>query len=157
LWKHHAAQPEADRINETARTMRQPWLDRYGGKISSEWFFSKTLQILDEDPEIYRAADRLLEAADWVVWMLCGEEKRNSCTAGYKAMWSKRDGFPEDRFFAALDPRLERVVDEKMSRRIASIGERAGGLSPRPPHGPVCAPASPSQSPTWTRMSPSRR
>jgi L-ribulokinase len=131
LWKHHAAQPEADRINDTARTMKQSWLNRYGGKISSEWFFSKTLQILEEAPEVYQAADRLLEAADWVVWMLCGEEKRNSCTAGYKAMWSKREGFPEDRFFAALDPRLEHVVDEKMSRRIFSIGEKAGGLTPR--------------------------
>src|SRR5215216_3482780 len=38
LWKHHAAQPEADRINETARAMGQEWLDRYGGRISSEWF-----------------------------------------------------------------------------------------------------------------------
>jgi L-ribulokinase len=130
LWKHHAAQPEADRINATARTLRQAWLDRYGGKISSEWFFSKTLQILDEAPEVYKAADRLLEAADWVVWRLCGEEKRNSCTAGYKAMWSKREGFPENRYFAALDPRLENVIDQKMSRRIHPLGEKAGGLTP---------------------------
>lgn len=72
LWKHHAAQSEADKINETARKMGQTWLDRYGGKISSEWFFSKVLQILDEDPQIYAAADRLLEAADWVVWQLTG-------------------------------------------------------------------------------------
>jgi L-ribulokinase len=131
LWKHHAAQPEADKINATARTMGESWLDRYGGKISSEWFFSKTLQILDEAPEIYAAADRVLEAADWVVWQLTGEETRNSCTAGYKAMWSKRDGFPRDAYFAALDPRLERVIDEKMSRTILPIGQRAGGLTPQ--------------------------
>jgi L-ribulokinase len=48
LWKHHAAQPHADRINETARQLGEPWLNRYGGKISSEWFFSKALQILEE-------------------------------------------------------------------------------------------------------------
>ena len=129
LWKHHAAQPEADKINETARQMGQGWLDRYGNKISSEWFFSKTLQILDEAPEIYAAADRLLEAADWVVWQLTGVETRNSCTAGYKAMWSKREGFPNDMYFAALDPRLEHVIDQKMSRKIVPIGERAGGLT----------------------------
>jgi len=131
LWKHHAAQPEADKINATARQMGEAWLDRYGGKISSEWFFSKTLQILDEAPEIYAAADRLLEAADWVVWQLTGVETRNSCTAGYKAMWSKREGFPRDAYFAALDPRLEHVIDEKMSRTICSIGERAGSLTPQ--------------------------
>lgn len=131
LWKHHAAQPEADKINATARALNEPWLDRYGGKISSEWFFSKTLQILDEAPEIYEAADRLLEATDWVIWQLTGVESRNSCTAGYKGLWSKREGFPRDAYFAALNPRLERVVDEKMSRQIKPIGEKAGELAPR--------------------------
>jgi L-ribulokinase len=131
LWKHHAAQPEADRINQTARQLKEPWLARYGGKISSEWFFSKVLQILDESPEIYAAAERMIEAADWAVWQLCGEEKRNLCTAGYKAIWSKADGFPSRRYFAALDPRLADVVDTKMSRRLHALGERAGGLTPQ--------------------------
>ena len=131
LWKHHAAQPEADRVNAVAAERGEPWLRRYGGKISSEWFFPKALQILDEAPEVYDAADRLIEAADWAVWQLTGIETRNSCTAGYKAIWSKRDGFPPPDYFAALDPRFENVVDEKMSRRIVSIGERAGGLSDR--------------------------
>ena len=104
LWKHHAAQPEADRINAVARATGQAWLDRYGGRISSEWFFSKSLQILDEAPELYAAADRLIEAADWVVWRLTGVESRNACTAGYKAMWSKRDGFPDASYFARARP-----------------------------------------------------
>jgi L-ribulokinase len=131
LWKHHAAQPEADRINAVARERGEPWLPLYGGKISSEWFFSKAFQILNEAPELYAAADRFIEAADWVVWQLTGIETRNSCTAGYKAIWSKRDGFPSEDYFAALDPRFRRVVDEKMSRQITPIGRRAGGLSPK--------------------------
>lgn len=131
LWKHHAAQPEADKINQVARERGEPWLARYGGKISSEWFFSKTLQILDEAPEVYAAADRLIEAADWVIWQLCGQEKRNLCTAGYKAIWSKSEGYPSNAFFAALDPRLENVVDTKLSRRLYALGEKAGGLTPQ--------------------------
>jgi L-ribulokinase len=129
LWKHHAAQPEADQINETARKLGQDWLERYGGKISSEWFFSKVLQILNEAPEVYAAADRLLEAADWVVWQLTGVETRNACTAGYKAIWSKREGFPPREYFAALHPQLADVIDEKMSRDIQPVGLKAGGLS----------------------------
>ena len=129
LWKHHAAQPEADLINATARERGEDWLPRYGGKISSEWFYSKALQILDEAPEIYDAADRLIEAADWAIWRLTGNETRNSCTAGYKAIWSKAEGFPDEDYFAALDPRLATVVDEKMSRDINSIGEKAGELT----------------------------
>jgi L-ribulokinase len=129
LWKHHAAQPEADLINATARERGEDWLPRYGGKISSEWFFSKALQIVDEAPEIYDAADRLIEAADWVIWRLTGRETRNSCTAGYKAIWSKSEGFPDADYLGALDPRLAHVVDEKMSREVNSIGEKAGELT----------------------------
>ena len=129
LWKHHAAQPEANKLNQIAREQGYNFLDRYGGKISSEWFFPKAWQILDEAPDLYAAADRLLEAADWVVWQLTGEEKRNECTAGYKAMWSKRDGFPPNEFFKALDPGLERIVDDKMSRTLYPLGANAGGLT----------------------------
>jgi L-ribulokinase len=129
LWKHHAAQPEADRINGLAESRGEPWLPRYGGRISSEWFYAKSLQILDEAPHVYAAADRLIEAADWVIWQLTGVETRNACTAGYKAIWSKADGFPAADFFGQLDPRFADVVDSRMSREIAPLGAAAGGLS----------------------------
>jgi len=129
LWKHHAAQPEADRINQVARERKEKWLDRYGGKISSEWFFPKCLQILNEAPEIYDAADRFIEATDWIILQLTGKEKRNSCTAGYKAIWDPDEGFPSPDYFKAVHPRLENIVDEKMSRDIYPLGQRAGGLT----------------------------
>ena len=128
LWKHHAAQPEADQINQTAREKGEGWLKRYGGKISSEWFFSKVLQILDEAPNVYHKADRLLEAADWVIWQLCGVETRNTCTAGYKAIF--QDGkFPNKDYLAALHPDLVDVVETKMMAELAPLGGRAGGLT----------------------------
>jgi L-ribulokinase len=128
LWKHHAAQPEADQINETARRMGQGWLDRYGGKISSEWFFSKALQILQEAPEVYAAADRFIEAADWVIWQMTGVETRNACTAGYKAMVQDGD-YPAKEYFAALNPGFADVTDTKMGRNFAPLGGKAGGLT----------------------------
>jgi L-ribulokinase len=129
LWKHHAAQPQANRINAVASERGEGWLSRYGGKISSEWFFSKSLQILEEAPELYQAADRLIEATDWIVWRLTGVETRNSCTAGYKAIWTKGEGFPSPEFFGALHPGFAGIVAEKMSSDVVSIGERAGGLT----------------------------
>lgn len=129
LWKHHAAQAQANKLNEIAAQRGEKFLARYGGKISSEWMIPKIMQILDEDPAIYDKADRFLEAADWVIWQLCGKEMRNSCTAGYKAIWHKQDGYPSDDFFKALDPRLEHVVDEKLSREIHSIGGKAGEIT----------------------------
>jgi len=131
LWKHHAAQHEADKLNEMARRRNEGWLKRYGGKISSEWMLPKIMQILDEDPEIYKAAARFIEAADWIVMQMTGEEARNSCTAGYKAIWHKKDGYPGKAFFKALDPRLENVVDEKLSRDIRPLGQKAGEITAR--------------------------
>jgi len=131
LWKHHAAQPEANRINEIGRERDEEFLRVYGGKYSSEWFFSKLFQILDEAPEIYDATDKFLECADWIVWQLTGEEKRNTCTAGYKAMWIKGKGFPSRDFFRALHPRLENVVEEKLATTYYPLGARAGGLIAR--------------------------
>lgn len=128
LWKHHAAQPQADRINQIARERKEPWLARYGSKYSAEWFFSKALQILDEAPEIYTAAERLIEAADWVVWQLTGQETRNLCTAGYKALYQD-SAFPSQDFFAALDPRFADIVATRMSTHLAQLGTSAGGLS----------------------------
>lgn len=130
LWKHHAAQRQADQINETARQMGESWLPRYGGKISSEWFFSKLLQILQERPDIYAKIDRFVEAADWVIWQLTGTETRNTCTAGYKAMVQEGD-FPSRAYFKALGPAFEHVVDEKVGREFAELGDKAGELTPQ--------------------------
>lgn len=129
LWKHHAAQPEANRINEIGRERNEEFIAIYGGKYSSEWFFSKLLQVLDEAPEVYDATERFIEAADWIVWQLTGKEKRNTCTAGYKAMWVKGRGFPSREFFRALHPRMENVIEEKVGTTFNPLGAKAGGLT----------------------------
>ena len=128
LWKHHAAQPHADRINDVARTRGETWLARYGGQISSEWELAKGLQILEEDPEIYHAMDKFVEAADWIVWQLCGDYVRNACTAGYKG--NLQDGaYPSRDYFAALNPDFAGFADEKIQHPIGELGSRAGGLT----------------------------
>jgi len=129
LWKHHAAQPHADRINAVAHERGEKWINRYGGKISSEWQFAKALQVLDEDAEMYRRADRWIEAADWIIWQLCGTETRNACTAGYKGIY--QDGsYPSREYLAALDPRFAGFADGKLAHPISPLGGRAGGLTP---------------------------
>lgn len=130
LWKHHAAQYEANKLNEIANQRGEVWLKNYGGKISSEWAIPKLMQVCDEAPEIYNAMDRWIEAADWIVWMMTGVETRNSCTAGYKAIWNKRNGYPSKDFFKALNPMLENCVEEKLGTEITPLGERAGKITP---------------------------
>lgn len=130
LWKHHAAQYEADLFNEVVAKRGEKFIKRYGGRMSSEWVIPKAMQILHEDEEIYHAMDRFIEGGDWIVLQLTGEEKRSLCQAGYKAVWSKKDGYPGNDFFKALDARMEHFVDEKLSRDIYATTDTAGYLTP---------------------------
>ena len=128
LWKHHAAQPQADRINALARDRKEKWLPRYGGQISSEWELAKGLQILEEAPEVYNAMWKFVEAADWIIWQLCGKYVRNACTAGYKG--NLQDGqYPSREYFAALNPEFAGFAEEKISHTIGELGDNAGPLS----------------------------
>ncbi|MEY9965355.1 L-ribulokinase [Streptacidiphilus sp. MAP12-16] len=129
LWRHHAAQPQADRINALAADLGEPWLARYGGKISSEWEYAKALQLLEEDPELYAAADRWIEAADWIVWELTGAESRNLCTAGYKGI--HQDGArPGREYLAALNPGFADFT-AKLDHPLSPLGAQAGTLTAR--------------------------
>lgn len=128
LWKHHAAQPHADRINRLAEERGEAWLPRYGGLISSEWEFAKGLQLFEEDREVYDRMDRWVEAADWIVWQLCGSYVRNACSAGYKGIL--QDGaYPSTNFLEALSPGFGGFVDDKVAHPIGELGAAAGGLT----------------------------
>ena len=128
LWKHHAAQPHADRVNDLARERNEPWLPRYGGLISSEWEFAKGLQLLEEDPEIYHRMDRWAEAADWIVWRLSGRYFRNACTAGYKGIY--QDGkYPDPEFLAKLNPAFRDFARDKLAGTLGHLGAAAGTLT----------------------------
>ncbi|MET8333297.1 ribulokinase [Streptosporangium canum] len=129
LWKHHSAQPHADRINVLAERRGESWLPRYGGRISAEWEFAKGLQVLEEDPEVYGRAERWIEAADWIVWELTGVESRNVCTAGYKGI--HQDGaYPGDDFLAELNPAFAGFAG-KLGRELSPLGGLAGRLTAR--------------------------
>ncbi|PIE19777.1 MAG: ribulokinase, partial [Arachnia propionica] len=128
LWKHHAAQPQADRIIQLAQERGEKWLSRYGGLVSSEWAFPKALQIFEQAREVYDCMDRLVEAADWIVWQLTGNYTCNAATAGYKDQL--QDGsHPSPEYLAALAPGFGDFATTKLSQDVSQLGESAGGLS----------------------------
>lgn len=128
LWKHHAAQAHADRINRLAAERGEAWLPRYGGLISSEWEFAKGLQVFEEDREVYDRMERWVEAADWIVWQLCGRYVRNACSAGYKGIL--QDGvYPDTDFLEALSAGFGGFADDKVSHPIGELGSVAGQLT----------------------------
>lgn len=126
LWKHHAAQPWADRINET----RHPFLAGSGGKTSSEWMLAKAWQIEEEAPALWERAERFIEAGDWVVWQLVGREARSKCHAGYKAHYRDDAGYPDlvPGLAAKLAPPLPiasraGILTDAWRRRTGILGE----------------------------------
>ena len=129
LWKHHAAQPVADRLNEVALERGENFLGRYGGRISSEWYFPKLIELWREDREVYDAAYGFIEATDWIVWFLTGNERRQSCTAGYKAFWSDTEGLPAADYFSAAYPGFDRPA-EKLGTAFVPLGTSAGTIRP---------------------------
>jgi L-ribulokinase len=127
LWKHHAAQYVADRLNEVAQERKEPFIERYGGRISSEWYFPKLIQIWLEDREVYDASARFIEALDWIVWYMSGNERRAACSAGYKALWSPDDGLPPTDYFTAAYPGFDDPA-AKLGTEFFALGASAGTL-----------------------------
>ncbi|MEV8626121.1 ribulokinase [Streptomyces sp. NPDC051079] len=128
LWKHHAAQGQADRINALAHARGEKWISRYGGRISAEWQYAKALQVLEEDPAVYAATVRWIEAADWIVWQITGTESRNTCAAGYKGI--HQDGsYPSEDYLAALHPDFADFARTRLEHPLSPLGSRVGSLT----------------------------
>jgi L-ribulokinase len=129
LWKHHAAQSHADRINTAAHQQKVPWIARYGGKLSSEWALAKGLELFEDAPAVYARAEHVIEAADWIVWQLTGSYVRNTCTAGYKEV--RQDGkYPSPEFLESLSPGFGGFIKDKIEQEpVLELGEPAGRLT----------------------------
>ena len=129
LWKHHAAQHVANRLNEVALERKEAFLARYGGRISSEWYFPKLIEIWLEDRGVYDASAAFIEVADWVVWYLSGHQRRSACPAAYKALWSEADGIPSAAYFDAAYPGFSEPA-AKLGSQFFPLGSSAGPVRP---------------------------
>ena len=129
LWKHHGAQKQADQINDLLQ--RDGYVEdmRFCGTVSPEVLVPKVMEILEEDPEIYEAADEMLEAGDWLTRLLTGSHNRSCSMAGYKAWWDERQGYPDAEFYKKLNPALETFVEDKMPGEVCPIGKAIGTLT----------------------------
>src|SRR5665213_1947410 len=129
LWKHHTAQPVADRLNEVAHRRGEHFLARYGGRLSAEWYFPKLIETWLRDRPLYDAMDVFVEATDWIVWQLTGSLSRASSTAGYKACWLAGAGLPSREFFEEAYPGFP-DPSEKLGTEFFPPGTSAGTLTP---------------------------
>ncbi len=83
--RHRAPDRQALRVSAALDPAEYP-----GVTGDSRWFLPKAAQIAEEAPAVFQAAERLVEAGDWVVWQLTGGETRSQSLAGFRSFW--RDG-----------------------------------------------------------------
>ena len=126
LWKHHAAQPEADRLNEAAEKFAPEILERLGGKTSSEWLFPKVMEVLEKSPRAYDSTAHFIEGGDFLSWMLTGKHTRSYVFASYKALYMHDLGYPSKEMLRYLNPKLENVVEEKLTAPMVYTCDVAG-------------------------------
>ena len=128
LWKHHAAQKYADRMTEMARAEGLRFVEKCGGRISSELMFPRLWQIAVEAPDVYEVADAFIEAGDWLTRKMTGSTIRSANPAAYKLFWNPHDGYPSPEFLAKMDPKLA-SVSEKLTGELRMLGSKAGELN----------------------------
>jgi L-ribulokinase len=135
LWKDHSGVREAELINNLSRSWGGADFTKYeGGVYSSEWFWSKILHVLREDPKVRAAAFSWVEHCDWMPALLTGATdpltlKRSRCAAGHKAMWhTDWGGLPPEEFLEKIDPLL-RGLRERLYAQTFTSDQSAGGLT----------------------------
>ena len=129
LWKHHAAQPYADEINQKLKTFPNSVNAFYGDQISAELLLPKVLQIIREDPELFTNIDNICEAGDWICRILTGNLKKSISMAGYKGMYFNELGFPDEDFFERIEVRLKNCMSSILRGKISRLSEPFGTLN----------------------------
>ena len=133
LWKDHTSIKESEQITELSAEIRPEYIAKCGGAYSSEWFFSKILHCYNVDKEVFNSAFTWLECSDYIPIVLAGikniaDVKRNICSAGHKAMYSKDwGGYPDEEFLSKLAPEMTKLFTTLQN--VYPVNEIAGYLS----------------------------
>ncbi len=129
LWKHHAAQPEANKLNEIARRLGY----HFPGSLRRQDQLRMVLPQSLADPRRSaggvcgcRPPDRGSRLGGLAIDGSGNAQRVHGRLQGHLV---ENGRLPAGQVLQALDPRLERIVDEKMKRDILPLGAKAGGLT----------------------------
>ena len=124
MWMDIRASQEADEIAACGDDA----LKYVGhGKVSAEWFPCKNLWIKRYERAIYDQAHTIFEHTDWMAYWLTGEITANINTVSIRWFYNASEGgFPVSLY--------EKIglgdIFQKVPKRIVTIGEVVGGISP---------------------------
>ncbi|MCM3808459.1 FGGY-family carbohydrate kinase [Streptomyces sp. DR7-3] len=116
LWMDARASAES----ELTAAADHPVLAYTGGADAVEWLVPKAMWLARNEPETYRAAHRITEAVDYLVWRLTGEWAGSRMNAVCK--WNHDPlgaGLPDDLYATFGIPDLR----DKLPERIVPVGD----------------------------------
>lgn len=106
------------------------WAKLYNGggtmPVTAEWYPFKAAWLKDNEPEIYRAAYRLVDAPDWITYKLTGRWIANLNTAAIRAYYNRDHGGWPVEFYEAVGCG---DVFEKLPEDVLPLGQPVEGLS----------------------------
>lgn len=124
LWMDGRAADESARTAE----LDHPALRFSGGSDAAEWLVPKAMWLARHEPGTYRAAARITEAVDYLVWRLTGTWTGSQMNAVCKWNYDPRGaGFPPDLYAALGVPDLT----DKLPAAVAPVGEPIAPLHSR--------------------------
>lgn len=130
LWKHHASQPQADRIAELhEKTGLLPQLEYFGGKVSPEFALPKILETLEKAPQLFHETSRFCDLGEWLVWKLSGKPVYSLFVNSFKSFYTDKRGFPSEEFLNLLDPGFGHELANKLFGDFADEQKACGFLT----------------------------
>lgn len=127
MWKQRNAQREAEEMQTVICRHDPDFLKRFGGRVAPEMLQCKVLKTLREDPEIFAAADRFIEAHEYMLFVLTGEEVRNTSMAAVKSFWDEEKGYPD--YMQEVHPALDHPEKTFLRGKMVRPYETAGYLT----------------------------
>ena len=86
LWKSRSAQKEAVRATQVARERDEEFLHWVGENISAEWLIPKALETFHDAPEVFEAAEHIMDLPDYMTMRLTGRYTTNIGTLCFKQL-----------------------------------------------------------------------
>ncbi len=124
MWMDVRATDQARRIGESDHPARAY---NGGGPVNAEWYPCKALWLKEREPEVYQAAHRLVDCADWITYRLTGRWTANINSNSTRAYYNADTGGWPTSFYEeiGLGDVLEKLPDD-----VLNLGEHVGGLLP---------------------------
>ena len=130
LWKHHAAQDQANRIAELhEKTGLLPQIEYFGGKVSPEFALPKILETFEKAPELFEETHRFCDLGEWIVWQLTGKPVYSLFANSFKSFYTDKHGCPSKDFLNMLAPSFGDKLMEKLYGPFADEQKACGYLT----------------------------